>query len=134
MATRYSHRPGTGSYEDERRSDLNRRRALAEARAGRATKPETKQRAEKQAANALRALRQIDARSEFRDQLSEPDRAIFNALSIKAQDQFRAAVLRFPERVPPSDPDPFEGRSARRGSLWRLYYATRAGIRRRAAA
>jgi hypothetical protein len=66
--------------------------------------------------------------------LSERDRAVFNTLPIKEQNRFRAAVQRFPEHVPPSDPDPFEGRPSYRGSLWRLYYSTRAGIRRRAAA
>jgi hypothetical protein len=134
MARRYSHRPGSGSYEDERRSDLNRRRALAEARASRASKPEAKQRAQRQAATARRGLRQIKTRAEYRAQLSERDRAAFNALSIKEQDRFRAAVERHPEHVPPSDPDPFEGRLSYRSSLWRLYYSTRAGIRRRAAA
>jgi hypothetical protein len=129
---RTPYRPGTASYERYRRGQLNRRRALAEARAVRAKKPEIRQRAQRQAANARRGLRQIETRAEFRDQLSERDRALFNALSIKEQDRFRAAVQRYPEHVPPSDPDPFEGRHRR--SLWPLYYATRAGIRRRAPA
>jgi hypothetical protein len=131
---RIPYRPGTLSYERQRRAELNRRRALAEARASRAKKPETRQRAQRQAANARRGLRQIETRAEFRDQLSERDRAEFSALPITQQDRFRAAVQRFPEHVPPSDPDPFEGRPSYRGSLWRLYYSTRAGIRRRAAA
>lgn len=130
---RNPYRPGTLSYERQRRADLNRRRALAEARAGRAKKAETRQRAQRQAANARRGLRQIETRAEFRGQLSERDRAVFNTLPIKEQDRFRAAVERYPEHVPPSDPDPFEGRASR-GSSWRLYYSTRAGIRRRAAA
>ena len=131
---RNPYRPGTLSYERQRRAELNRRRALADARAGRAKKAETRQRAQRQAANARRGLRQIETRAEFRDRLSERDRAVFNTLPIKEQDRFRAAVQRFPEHVPPSDPDPFEGRPSYRGSLWRLYYSTRAGIRRRAAA
>jgi hypothetical protein len=128
------HRPGSVPYDRLERAKQNRRRVLAEARASRAKRPETKQRAQRQAATARRALRQIDQRAEFRDQLSERDRALFNALSIKEQDRFRAAVQRYPEHVPPSDPDPFEERPSYRGSLWRLYYSTRAGIRRRAAA
>jgi len=131
---RNPYRPGTLSYERQRRADLNRSRALAEARAGRAKNPETRQRAQRQAANARRGLRQIETRAEFRDQLSERDRVVFNTLPIKEQDRFRSAVQRFPEHVTPSDPDPFEGRPSYRGSLWRLYYSTRAGIRRRAAA
>ena len=131
---RNPYRPGTLSYERHRRAELNRRRALAEARAERAKKPETRQRAQRQAANARRGLRQIETRAEFRNQLSERDRAVFNTLPIKEQNRFRAAVERYPEHVPPSDPDPFEGRPSYRGSLWRLYYSTRAGIRRRAAA
>lgn len=134
MAGRYSHRPGTVSYEHERRSDLNQRLPLAEQRASHATRPDTKQRAQKQAADIRGELRKIEKRAEFRGQLSERDRAEFNALSIKEQDRFRAVVQRYPEHVPPSDPDPFEGRPSSRGSLWRLYYSTRAGIRRRAAA
>ena len=127
------YRPGTLSYERQRRAELNQRRALAEARASRATRPDTKQRAQKQAATARRGLRQIETRAEFRDQLSERDRAVFNTLPIKEQDRFRAAVQRFPEHVPPSDPDPFEGQPSR-GALWRLYYASRAGLRHRRAA
>jgi hypothetical protein len=128
------YRPGTLSYERQRRGELNRRRALAEARADRAKKPEIRQLAQRQAATARRGLRQIETRAGFRDQLSERHRAEFSALSITQQDRFRAAVQRYPEYVPPSDPDPFEERRSYRGSLWRLYYSTRAGIRRRAAA
>jgi hypothetical protein len=131
---RNPYRPGSASYERLRRAELNRRRALAEARASRATQPETKQRAQRQASAARRGMRQIETRAAFRNQLSERDRAVFNTLPIKEQDRFRAAVERYPEHVPPSDPDPFEGRSSYRGSLWPLYYSTRAGIRRRAAA
>lgn len=132
MARRRStFRPGSASYERQRRADLNRRRALAEATAARAKKPAARHRAQRQASTARRGLRQIKTRAEFRAKLNERDRAVFNALPIKEQDRFRAAAERYPEHVPPSDPDPFVGRPSYRGSLWRLYYSTRAGIRRR---
>src|SRR5437868_2066044 len=107
---RYSHRPGSDFHAQERRSDLKRRLALAEATAARTKDPEKRHRAQKRAATARRGLRQIETRAEFRAQLNDRDRAEFSALSITQQDRFRAAVQRFPEHVPPSDPDPFEGR------------------------
>jgi len=128
---RNPYRPGTPAYAQTRRAELNRRRALAEATAARAKKPEARQRAQRRASAARRDIRQIEARAEFRAALNDHDRAVFNALSINEQDRFRAAVQRYPEHVPSSDPDPFDGRPSLRGSLWRLYYATRGGIRRR---
>lgn len=133
MARRNPYRPGTPSYERLRRAELSRRRALAEATAGRAKTPVKRRRAQRRKATAQRGLRQIDTRAEFRDQLSERDRAEFNALSLTEQDRFRAVVRQHPEYVPPQEPDPFAGQR-HRGVSWRLYYATRAGIRRRAAA
>jgi hypothetical protein len=134
MARRNPHRRGGISYEKLHRAELSRRQALAKSTADRAVDPEKRRKSLRRAATARRGLRQIDRRAEFRDQLSERDRVAFSALSIKQQDRFRAAVQRFPEHVPPSDPDPFEERPSYRGSLWRLYYSTRAGIRRRPAA
>src|SRR5689334_13122940 len=117
MARRNPYRRGSPSYERERRAELSRRRALAEATAARATKPETRQRAQRRASAARRDLRRIEARAEFRAALNDRDRGVFNTLSIKEQDRFRAAVQRYPEHVPPSDPDPFDGRPSYRGSL-----------------
>jgi hypothetical protein len=76
-------------------------------------------------------LRKIETRVEFRDQLSERDRIEFNTWSLTEQDRFRAVVRQYPEYVPQEEADPFAGRH--RNPQWRLYYATRAGIRRRAA-
>jgi hypothetical protein len=134
MARCNPYRPGTQSYAAFRQSELNRRRALAEATAARAKNSGARRRAQRRAASARRGIRAIEARREFRELLSDRDRSVFNALSITEQDRFRAAVQRYPEHVPPSDPDPFDGRPFFRGSLWRLYYSTRGGIRRRATA
>ncbi len=131
---RNPYRPGTPSYERQHRAELSRRRALAEARAARAKNPEARRRAQRRAAAARRGIRAIETREEFRVALSDRDRSLFNALSINEQDRFRAAVQRYPDYVPPSAPDPFAEWPFYRGSLWRLYYSTRAGIRRRAAA
>jgi hypothetical protein len=132
MASRYSHRPGSGSHATERRSDLNQRLALAEATAARAKDPEKRRRAQKRVDTLRRDLRRIATRADFRKQLSERDRIEFNTMSLKEQDRLRTVVERYPEHVSPEEPDPFAGRH--RGSSWRLYYSTRAGIRRRAAA
>lgn len=129
-ARRNPYRPGTTSYQRQRRAELNRLRALAQARASHAKRPE----ARRQAAAARRSIRQIETRAEFRAAFSDRDRSVFDALSIKEQDRFRAAVQRYPDYVPPSAPDPFAERPFYRGSLWRLYYSTRSGIRRKAPA
>jgi hypothetical protein len=129
---RNPYRPGTLSYERQRRAELNRRRALAEARAGRGKDADKRYQAQKQAATARRALRRIEARAEYRAALSDRDRSEFNALTLKEQDRLRTVLERYPEHVPPEEPEPFPSRH--RGASWRLYYATRAGIRRRAAA
>ncbi len=99
----------------------------------RAKRPEAKRRAQRQAAAARQGVRQIETREAFRAALSERDRSVFGALPIKQQQRFIAAVRQYPEQIAPSEPDPFSERPFYRGSLWRLYYATRAGIRRRAA-
>jgi hypothetical protein len=108
------------------------RAALAGARAKRASTPETRRRAQQQKSAAQRALSAIYRRSEFRAQLNERDRGTFNQLSITQQEQLLRVTQAFPDRVPSDFPDPFFGPS--RSSTWRLYYATRAGMRPRAAA
>jgi hypothetical protein len=128
---RNPYRPGSLSHARYRSAELNRSRALAEATAARAKDPEKRHRAQKRAARARRGLHQIEARAEYRTALSDRDRAEFNALSLTEQDRLRTVLERYPEHVSPEEPDPFPSRH--RGSSWRLYYSTRAGIRRRAA-
>jgi hypothetical protein len=53
-------------------------------------------------------------------------------LSLSGQNRLLRMLRDFPEGVPRDAPDPFAG--AKRNQTWRLYYATRAGIRQRAAA
>jgi hypothetical protein len=138
-ARRNPYRPGTPSYERQRRADLNRLRALSEAMAARAKKPEARRRAKRQAESARRGLRQIDTRSEFRGSLSDLDRALFDRLPVAQQQRLMTVARAYPEKIPADVPDPFADRhiyqrNFYRGSLWRLYYGTRAGIRQRATA
>lgn len=81
------------------------------------------------ASAAQRALRAIETRQEFRSRLLERERTAFNGLSLSGQDRLLRVSQDFPERVPSDVPDPFPG--AKRSETWRLYYATRAGIRQR---
>jgi hypothetical protein len=85
------------------------------------------------ASAAKRALRAIKARQEFRSRLREPERTVFNGLSLSGQDRLLRVSQDFPEGIPSELPDPFAG-AAKRSETWRLYYATRAGIRQRAIA
>jgi len=82
-----------------------------------------------QAAAAQRALRTIETRQEFRSRLREPERSVFNGLSLTGQDKLLRVLQDFPEGVPSDVPDLFVG--PKRSETWRLYYATRAGIRQR---
>jgi hypothetical protein len=132
MARRNPYRPGSASYAQFRETLQRRRATLASARATRAKTPETRRRAQRQAAAAARELRAIEARQEFRCNLNERDRMQFDRLSLTGQDRLRRVLWDFPEDVPSDVPDPFVG--ARRSETWRLCYATRAGIRQRAAA
>jgi hypothetical protein len=85
-----------------------------------------------QASAAQRALRAIETRQDFRSRLREPERSVFNGLSLSGQDKLLRVSQDFPEGMPSDVPDPFAG--AKRSETWRLYYATRAGIRLRALA
>lgn len=87
QSRRNPYRPGTVSYDRQRRAELRRKEALAKANAARAKSAETRRRGRQQAAQAQRAVKQIDARELYRNTLSEADRAAFNALSIKEQQQ-----------------------------------------------
>ena len=129
---RNPYRPGTESYARWRQAGLARRAALAQATAARAKKPEARRRAKRRASAAKRGLREISARQDYRSGLNERDRDAFNHLSIEQQNQLMRVLLGYSEAVPLDLPDPFVGR--RRNELWRLYYATRAGIRQRQAA
>jgi hypothetical protein len=64
--------------------------------------------------------------------MREPERTAFDGLWLTGQDRLLRVSQDFPEGVPSDLPDPFAG--AKRSETWRLYYATRAGIRQRAVA
>jgi hypothetical protein len=130
------YRPGTSSHAAFRRSELNRRLALAEGRAARATSPETRHRALRQAAVARRGLRQIpelEAIAEYRGTLNEPERRIFDSLPLAEKARELKVEQLFPEGVPADIPDPYAEPARFRSAHWRLMYATRAGFRHRRA-
>jgi len=124
---RYDYRPGSESYARLSKARLKRKAALAEVNAVRAKAPDTRRRAKKRASAARRALRAIETREDFRSKLNERDRAVFNHLSISQQQQMIELQREYPDSVPRDLPDPFSG--PKREVSWRLFYATRAGIR-----
>lgn len=124
---RNPYRPGTASYARFRAATLKRRAALARANAERAKQPEARRSAKRQASGAQRALRKIETREEFRSKLKEAERRNFDRLPITRQDQLLTAMRAYLGSVPRDAPDPFIG--PQREVLWRLSYATRAGIR-----
>jgi hypothetical protein len=124
---RNPYRPGTASYARFREATLRRRTALAEANAARAKKPETLRRAKQRVSTVRRALRAVERRAEFRSKLNEQERRIFDRLPIMRQEQLIKVMREYPDSVPKDIPDPFTG--PQREPLWRLNYATRAGIR-----
>jgi hypothetical protein len=124
---RNPYRPGTVSYARFREATLKRRAALARVNAARAKTPETRRRTKQRASAAQRALRAIETREEFRSKLNEGDRVAFGRMPITRQERLMRINREFPESVPKDLPDPFEG--PQRDVLWRLNYATRAGIR-----
>jgi hypothetical protein len=127
---RNPYRPGTTSHARVRAAGLKSRAALAAATAARAKTPEIRRRAQNQASAAQRAIRAIERRTEFRSQLNENDLRSFDRLSIAQQERMLQVARVFPDYVPADIPDPFTG--SQRSASWRLYYATRAGIRLRA--
>ena len=129
---RNPYRPGTASYARFRATALKRRAVLAGANAARAKKPEARRRAKQQASAAQRALRAVERREEFRSNLNDRDRHTFDRFPIMRQEQLMKIVRDYPDSVPKDIPDPFVG--PQREPLWRLSYATRAGIRLTAAA
>lgn len=134
--SRNPYRLGTPSYARYRRTELSRRANLAKGRVDRATNPEARQRAMRQAATARRGLRQIpllEAIGEYRSLLDQPERRIFDSLPLADKARELEVEARYPEGVPPGDPDPFGTSDRHRGASWRLYYATRAGFRLRRA-
>jgi hypothetical protein len=124
---RNPYRPGTESYARFREATLKRRDALARANAARAKTPEARSRAKRRASGAQRALHEIETREQFRSKLKESERRNFDRLPITRQDQLLKAMRVYPDSVPRDAPDPFVG--PQRETLWRLSYATRAGIR-----
>ena len=129
---RNPYRPGTVSYARRREAILKQRAALARANAARANTPETRRRARQRVSAVRRALRAIEEREGYRSKLYEPERTAFDGLSLRGQDKLLRVLQDLPEGVPSDLPDPFAG--AKRSATWRLYYATRAGIRQRALA
>lgn len=128
--SRNPYRPGTVSHARFRQTELKRRKTLAASRLKKA-KSATAVRQEKQRiSQTRRALHKIEAREEFRKSLNEKDRREFDAVSIKQQEQLQKILKRYPDGVPSNIPDPFKG--SNRNQSWRLYYATRAGLRQRA--
>ena len=127
---RNPYRPGTASYARYREAALRKRAALARANAARAKTTEARRRSKQRASSAQRAIREIETREEFRSKLNERERANFDSLSIAQQDRLLTVNRAYPESVPRDIPDPFTG--PKRAPLWRLNYATRAGIRLRA--
>jgi hypothetical protein len=127
---RNPYRPGTASHARLRAAGLKSRAELAAATAGRAKTPKTRRRARQRASAAHRELRKIEQRAEFRSRLNERERRDFDRLSIFQQEQMLQVARVFPDYVPADIPDPFTG--SQRSASWRLYYATRAGIRLRA--
>jgi hypothetical protein len=76
---------------------------------------------------AQRALRAVERRKEFRSTLNELERHVFDRFPIMCQEVFIKVMQEYPDSVPKDIPDPFAG--PQREPLWRLNYATRAGIR-----
>jgi hypothetical protein len=124
---RNPYRPGTASYARFQEAALKRRAALARANVARAKTPETRRRSKQRVSAAVRALRAVERRRGFRSKLNEGDRRVFDRLRIASQEQYIEAMRKYPDGIPKDIPDPFAG--PQREPLWRLNYATRAGIR-----
>ena len=129
---RNPYRPGTPSYARFRETALKRRAVLAGANAARAKTPEARRRSKQKASAAQRALRAVERREDFRAKLSEQHRQTFDRFPIMRQERLMQIDRGYPDSVPKDIPDPFVG--PQRETLWRLSYATRAGIRLTAAA
>jgi hypothetical protein len=133
---RNPYRLGAPSHARYRHAELTRIANLAKGRADRAKNPEARRRAMRQAAAARRGLRQIprlEAIGEYRKRLTQPERRIFDSLSLAEKVRELEVETQFPETVPPDVPDPFAASGRHRSASWRLYYATRAGFRHRRA-
>ena len=126
---RNPYHPGTASYARKRAADLKQQLTLARLRASRAKSKEARKRARRRISDAQRALRDIEAREEYRAKLNEADRISFGRLSITLQRRLLEVTRTYPDSVPKDLPDPFVG--PKREALWRLNYSTRAGIRLR---
>jgi hypothetical protein len=128
MARRNPYKPGTRSHAEFREKYLRRRERLARANASRAKSLRSRKSLLRKASAARYEIRKIEKMQEFRSHLNERDRRAFDKLPLKEQREFKKISTDFPETVPQSITDPFGG-SPSRQALWRLYYATRAGIR-----
>jgi hypothetical protein len=126
---RNPYRPGTPSYAQLHAGALKRKAALGRLNAAGAKTPETRRRARQRASAALRALLAIEVREDYRSKLNAQDRATFDRLTIRQQQQLMAVQREYPGSVPKDLPDSFVG--PKREELWQLSYSTRSGIRPR---
>jgi hypothetical protein len=94
-------RPGTPAYALVREAVLRRHAGSALIAASHARTPEEHRRAQRQMAAAQHELREIAARREFRNRLRRRDRDMFDALSLKKQDQLRKMLRDHPGGLSP---------------------------------
>lgn len=137
MARRNPFQLGSLPYSHQYRIDQTRKLVLAEGRASRAKHPNAKQRAQRQAAAARRALRRVpllEAMGEYRSRLNNPERRIFDSLPLAEKALEIKVEEQYPDGVPPSIPDPFAESGKYRNKHWNLFYSARAGFRNRRAA
>jgi hypothetical protein len=123
------YRPGSAIYARVREAELRRRLTFGRVNAARAKTPETRRRATRAISAAQRALRALEEREEYRSSLIEQEREIFGLLPIREQQREVTARQKYPDGIPPEVPDPFVGPNRER--MWRRFYATRTGFRRR---
>ena len=137
MARRNPYQRGSRAFAEQYRIDQSRKLILAEGRADRTKDPKAKQRAQRQAANARRALRRVpllEAMGEYRSRLNDPERRMFDRLPLAEKALDVEVAEHYPDGVPPNIPDPFAESGKYRNKHWNLFYSTRAGFRNRRAA
>src|SRR5205823_1594901 len=134
MARSNPYQRGSRLHAKQYRIDQSRKLVLAKGRADRAKDPKAKQRAQRQAAAARRALRRVpllEAMGEYRSRLNNPERRIFDSLPLAEKALEIAVEEQYPDGVPPNIPDPFAESGKHRNKHWNLLYANRAGFRNR---
>jgi hypothetical protein len=137
MARSNPYQRGSRLFAEQYRIDQSRKLVLAEGRASRAKTREAKQKAQRQAAAARRALRRVPllkSMGEYRSRLNDPERRIFDSLPLAEKARELVVEEQYPGGVPPDIPDPFAESGKYRSKHWNLFYSTRAGFRNRRAA